>query len=130
MTAGIDTHRFLTRPPCHNVTVLSVCNGALGDGDLPSIAAEGCVRSVERSLSTAADHCVQSFEGTTLGVYRVYRTQPVEGGCLFFIEGGLLNSIGLAHFPDGAPYIGEPQHEGDIGYEEFDGDWYQFEQLF
>lgn len=60
----------------------------------------------EHSLSTAADHCVQSFEG------------------------GLLNSIGLAHFPDGAPYIGEPQHEGDIGYEEFDGDWYQFEQLF
>ncbi|MFN3539575.1 MAG: hypothetical protein ACK40J_05850 [Rhodococcus sp. (in: high G+C Gram-positive bacteria)] len=84
----------------------------------------------EHSLSTAADHCVQSFEGTTLGVYRVYRTQPVEGGCLFFIEGGLLNSIGLAHFPDGAPYIGEPQHAGDIGYEEFDGDWYQFEQLF
>lgn len=80
----------------------------------------------ERSLSTAAGHCVQLFEGTTLGVYRVYRTQPVEGGCLFFKEGGLLNSIGLAHFSDGATYIGE----GDIGYEEFDGDWYQFEQLF
>lgn len=84
----------------------------------------------ERSLSTTADHCAQSSGDTTVGVYRVYRIEPVEGGCLFFIEGGLFQTIGLAQFPDNAPYIGEPQHEGDIGYEEFDGDWYQFEQLF
>lgn len=84
----------------------------------------------ERSLSTAANHCTQSFADTTRGVYRVYQVQPVDGGCLFFIEGGLFQSIGLAYFPDRAPDLHEPRREGDIGYEEFDGDSYQFEQLW
>lgn len=84
----------------------------------------------ERSLDNAADHCTQSFESTTLGVYRVYMIQPVDGGCLFYIEGGLIQSIGFARFPDEAPDPRKARQDGEIEYETFDGDWYQFKQLF
>ena len=84
----------------------------------------------KKSLADAARECSESFADRRIGAYQVRRIQPVDNGCLFFIEGGLIDSIGLAYLPDGAPYLGEPRHDGDIGYEEYAGDWYRFVQRF
>ncbi|YCN58404.1 hypothetical protein AB9M10_14030 [Rhodococcus erythropolis] len=45
-------------------------------------------------------------------------------------RGRSIDSIGLAYLPDGAPYLGKPRRDGEIGYQEFDGDWYSFVQRF
>ncbi|GAA3158806.1 hypothetical protein GCM10020255_040840 [Rhodococcus baikonurensis] len=82
------------------------------------------------SLEAVAADCQKSLENQTIGVYRVLQVWPVGNGCRFHIEGGLIDSIGLAYLPDGAPYLGKPRHDGDIGYQEFDGDWYSFVQRF
>ncbi|MBS9372299.1 hypothetical protein [Rhodococcus sp. B50] len=82
------------------------------------------------SLTAASAQCAQSWDDRWFGVYRVWRIQPVDGGCLFYIEGGLIDSIGLAYLPEGAPYLGKPRHDGDIGYEPYSGDWYRFVQRF
>ena len=84
----------------------------------------------KRSLVAASTQCVQSMEDRRIGVYQVRRIQPVDGGCLFYIEGGLIDPIGLAYLPDGAPYLGKPRHDGDIGYEQYSGDWYRFVERF
>ncbi|MBY4126955.1 hypothetical protein HQO83_00960 [Rhodococcus fascians] len=84
----------------------------------------------EGSLTHAASECPKSFEDRRIGVYNVRRVQPVTNGCLFFIEGGLFDSIGLGYFPDVAPSLREPRREGDIGYQKFEGDWYMFVQRF
>ena len=82
------------------------------------------------SLAAEAQECSTSATDRRIGAYQVKRIQAVDNGCLFFIEGGLINSIGLAYLPAGAPYLGDPRHDGDIGYQELDGDWYTFVQLF
>lgn len=82
------------------------------------------------SLAAASGQCEQSFDDRWMGMYRVWRVQPVDGGCLFYIEGGLIDSIGLAYLPDGAPYLGVPRHDGDIGYTQYSGDWYRFVERF
>lgn len=82
------------------------------------------------SLAAEAQECSTSATDRRIGVYQVRRIESVEHGCLFFIEGGLINSIGLAYLPGGAPYLGVPRHDGDIGYQELDGDWYTFVQVF
>ncbi|MGV8873379.1 MAG: hypothetical protein ACOH2Q_12700 [Rhodococcus sp. (in: high G+C Gram-positive bacteria)] len=84
----------------------------------------------EGSLTAAAVECPKTFDDRRIGVYSVRYIQPVTNGCLFFIEGGLFDSIGLGYFPDVAPPLEEPRREGDIGYQEFDGDWYLFVQRF
>ncbi len=84
----------------------------------------------KRALSTAADQCGETFEDQTIGLYRVWMTERVDGGCLFYMDGGLIDPVGLAHMPDGVPYLGDPRHEGDIGYQEFNGDWYRFVVAF
>ena len=84
----------------------------------------------ESSLTAAATDCESTPDDSWIGVYKVRRTQSTDSGCLFFLEGGLFDSIGLAYMPDGPPNLGEPTRDGDIGYEEFDGDWYQFIQRF
>ncbi len=83
-------------------------------------------------LTAVARECPKTFDDRRIGgVYRVWQIRPVDGGCLFYIEGGLIDSIGLAHLPNGAPYLGEPpRHDGDIGYREYHGDWYRFVQRF
>ncbi|MGG7099871.1 hypothetical protein [Rhodococcus sp. 24CO] len=78
------------------------------------------------SLAAEAQHCSTSSTDRRIGTYQVKRIQAVDNGCLFFIEGGLINSIGLAYLPARAPYLGDPRHDGDIGYQELDGDWYTF----
>ncbi|MCJ0905942.1 hypothetical protein [Rhodococcus sp. ARC_M6] len=82
------------------------------------------------SLAAMAVDCQKSLDAQRIGVYRVVQIWPDNNGCRFQIEGGLLNSIGLAYLPDGAPYLGEPRREGDTGYEKFDGDWYLFVRGF
>jgi hypothetical protein len=82
------------------------------------------------SLAAAARECPKSLTDRRIGAYKVWQIQPVDNGCLFFIEGGLIDSIGLAYLPNGAPYIGDPRRDGDIGYQEYHGDWYQFVQRF
>lgn len=84
----------------------------------------------EDALTATAVDCPKTFEGSRIGLYSVQYVQPVDNGCLFFIEGGLIDSIGLGYFPDVAPPLGKPRHDGDIGYQEFDGDWYLFVQRF
>ncbi|SUF08999.1 hypothetical membrane protein [Rhodococcus gordoniae] len=82
------------------------------------------------SLVAASAQCAPSWDGRRIGVYQVRRIQPVDGGCLFYIEGGLIDPIGLAYLPGGAPYLGKPRHDGDIGYEQYSGDWYRFVERF
>ena len=82
------------------------------------------------ALRDAADDC-----GATgprqLGLYDVRMVRAAdEGGCLFFTQGGLIDSVGIAYLPGGAPNLGEPRHEGDIGYRHIEGDWYRFVQRF
>jgi hypothetical protein len=84
----------------------------------------------EDALADVAVDCPKSWEGRRIGLYNVQYVRPVDNGCLFFIEGGLIDSIGLGYFPDVAPTLGEPRRDGDIGYHEFDGDWYLFVQRF
>lgn len=82
------------------------------------------------SLVAASAQCAPSWDGRRIGVYQVRRIQPVDSGCLFYIEGGLIDPIGLAYLPGGAPYLGKPRHDGDIGYEQYNGDWYRFVERF
>lgn len=82
------------------------------------------------ALLTAAHECPDSFETRRIGLYTVWQTLPVENGCLFFVEGGLIDSIGLAYLPGGAPRLGEPRHDGDIGYQVYEEDWYTIVRRF
>ncbi|MDV8025237.1 hypothetical protein [Rhodococcus sp. IEGM 1330] len=84
----------------------------------------------EDALTDVAVDCPKTWEDKRIGLYSVQYVRPVDNGCLFFIEGGLIDSIGLGYFPDVAPPLGEPEHDRDIGYQEFDGDWYLFVQRF
>lgn len=84
----------------------------------------------KNSMAAASAECAKSSDDRRIGMYQVWQVQPVDGGCLFYIEGGLIDSIGLAYLPDGAPYLGKPRHDGDIGYEQYSGDWYRFVQRF
>lgn len=68
------------------------------------------------SLAAEAQECSTSSTERRIGAYQVGRI------CLFFIEGGLINSIGLANLPAGTPYLGDPRRDGDIGYQELHGD--------
>lgn len=81
-------------------------------------------------LADAAAECVDSFENVRIGVYEVRRTEKREEGCLFYTQGGLIDSVGIAHLPGGAPYIGAPRHDGDIGYRHLYDDWYRFTERF
>ena len=84
----------------------------------------------KNALADAAQQCPQSWTDQRIGVYRIWQIRPVEDGCLFFIEGGLIDSIGLAYLPDGAPYLGDPRRDGEIGYRPYSGPWYRFVQRF
>lgn len=81
-------------------------------------------------LADAATECVDSFEKVRIGVYEVWMIERREEGCLFYTRGGLVDSVGVAFLPNGAPHLGAPRHEGDIGYRHLDGDWYRFVQRF
>nr|WP_296769621.1 hypothetical protein [Rhodococcus sp. (in: high G+C Gram-positive bacteria)] len=82
------------------------------------------------SLETVAADCADSQQDRRIGAYSVLQIRRMDKGCLFFIQGGLIDSIGLAYLPDSDPRIGKPRHDGDFGFEEFSGDWYRFVQRF
>lgn len=49
----------------------------------------------EKSSTATAVDCPKAAYDRRIGLYTVSRTQPVDDGCLFFMEGGLIDSIGL-----------------------------------
>jgi hypothetical protein len=81
-------------------------------------------------LADAAAQCDDSIENVRIGVYEVSRIADRQEGCLFYTRGGLIDSVGIAYLPGGAPYLGEPRRDGDIGYGHLEGDWYWFVQRF
>ncbi|MCX5044038.1 hypothetical protein OG921_12750 [Aldersonia sp. NBC_00410] len=81
-------------------------------------------------LADAAAECRDSVEKVRIGVYEVSRIAHREEGCLFYTQGGLIDSVGVAYLPGGAPYLGRPRHDGEIGYSHLDGDWYRFVEAF
>lgn len=97
---------------------------------LLSVPSKGAFAVSKGALETVAQECTKSTDSRRIGVYAVRSVRPIDSGCLLFIVGGLIDSIGLAYLPDGAPYLGEPRRDGDIGYERYDGDWYRFVQRF
>ncbi|OZF54546.1 hypothetical protein CH293_07495 [Rhodococcus sp. 14-2470-1b] len=93
----------------------------------------------EGALTATAEECpdVDTAE-RRVGLYRVWHTMPVDpdaaghGGCVLYVRGGgRVDGVGLAYLPLGIPntythYAGRP----DIEYSHYDGDWYQFTQVF
>lgn len=83
------------------------------------------------ALSDLTIKCSQSFDVEHVGVYVVRYVQPVDdGGCLIYVEGGFLDSVGFAYLPDRTPYLGKPRRDGEIGYTPLQGNWYTFVQAF
>lgn len=81
------------------------------------------------SLERLATNCEASAHGR-YGVYTITRVVKRDGGCLLYTDGGLIDSVGFAYFPHGAPRQGPPRHDGDIGYTPLEGSWYRFIQQF
>ncbi|MDI9930867.1 hypothetical protein QM588_10690 [Rhodococcus sp. IEGM 1354] len=80
--------------------------------------------------ATAVD-CPKAAYDKRIGLYTVIRTQPVDDGYRFFMEGGLIDSIGLGYFPDVAPpHSTNPYRGRDITFKPFDGDRYLFVQRY
>ncbi|NLU63167.1 DUF4175 domain-containing protein [Rhodococcus sp. HNM0563] len=77
-------------------------------------------------LEQRAATCEPSLDDIRIGVYKVRQVTSEAGGCHFITRGGLFNSVGVAHLPQGTDKIGNPEAEGDIGYRHFHGDWYTF----
>lgn len=84
----------------------------------------------ENALTDLAATCEASFENRSVMVYRVQRTEPIGDGCLVYVEGGLIDSVGFAYLPGQDPYLGTPRRDGDIGYRPLHGDWYSFVEQF
>lgn len=78
--------------------------------------------------ATAAD-CIER-QILRIGVYHVWRIEVVDAGCMFYTNGGLVDSVGIAYMPDGVPYLGQPRTDGDVGYFPIEGDWYRFLKQF
>lgn len=87
-------------------------------------------------LQQAAVACADPSDGTDLrfrwiGAYRVYSAHRVgDDGCRFAVEGGLIDSVGVAYLPGEQPYLGAPRRDGEFGYRHIEGDWYAFVQRF
>jgi len=94
---------------------------------VPSRAAFALSRG---ELTSMATDCNGSVHGDRVGLYSVLDTQPVTGGCLIYVEGGLIDSVGFAYFPEGAPSLGKPQRDGDIGYRKWADHWFTFTEAF
>lgn len=80
------------------------------------------------AITDAAERCPNVDEQEQrFGLYRVWHTVAVEGGCLLYIRGGGDDfGIGLAYLPDGPPQGTDFGHRRTIEYTERDGDWYEF----
>ncbi|MEV0108828.1 hypothetical protein AB0H42_21150 [Nocardia sp. NPDC050799] len=81
------------------------------------------------SLERLTAGCEASAHGR-YGVYTITRVVKRDDGCLLYTDGGLIDSVGFAYFPHGAPGQGPPRSDGDIGYTPLEGSWYRFIQRF
>ncbi len=81
------------------------------------------------SLERLAAGCEASAPGR-YGVYTITSVVKRADGCLLYTDGGLIDPVGFAYFPRGAPGQGPPRHDGDIGYTPLEGSWYRFVQRF
>ncbi|MFI1464840.1 hypothetical protein [Nocardia carnea] len=81
------------------------------------------------SLERLAAGCDASAHGR-YGVYTITSVVKRDGGCLLYTDGGLIDLVGFAYFPHGAPGQGPPRHDGDIGYTLLEGSWYRFVEQF
>nr|WP_308014739.1 MULTISPECIES: hypothetical protein [unclassified Rhodococcus (in: high G+C Gram-positive bacteria)] len=82
------------------------------------------------ALKDLATDCNRSFQTQQAGAYTVRYIQPIDGGCLLYVVGGLIDSVGFAYLPDRTPYLGEPRRDGERGYTELRSDWYTFVEQF
>ncbi|WP_254900675.1 hypothetical protein [Rhodococcus sp. 1168] len=89
---------------------------------LLSVPSKGAFAVSKGILETVAQDCTKSTGSLRIEACAVRSVRPTDSGCLSFIVGGLIDSTGLAYLPDGAPYLGETRRDGDIGYEQYDGD--------
>ncbi|MBY6352352.1 hypothetical protein [Rhodococcoides corynebacterioides] len=81
------------------------------------------------SLAEVAEDCTAPG-GDRIGVYVFEGLKAADGGCLIYVEGGVVDQVGFAYLPGGAPRLGPPAGEQEIGYAELDGDWYTFLRRF
>lgn len=63
-------------------------------------------------------------------VYTITSVVERDDGCLLYTDGGLIDPVGFAYFPHGAPRQGPPRSDGDVGYTPLEGSWYRFVQRF
>lgn len=80
-------------------------------------------------LAEVASDCTAPVGGR-VEVYVFEGLKAVDGGCLIYVEGGVVDQVGFAYLPDGAPRLGPSAGEQEIGYAELDGDWYTFLRRF
>ncbi|MFE7743478.1 hypothetical protein [Nocardia sp. NPDC057455] len=81
------------------------------------------------SLERLATSCDASAHGR-YGVYTITSVVERDDGCLLYTDGGLIDSVGFAYFPHGAPTQGPPRYDGDVGYTPLEGNWYRFVERF
>ncbi|MBF6167369.1 hypothetical protein IU486_21805 [Streptomyces gardneri] len=81
------------------------------------------------SLERLATSCDASAHGR-YGVYTITSVVERDDGCLLYTDGGLIDPVGFAYFPHGAPRQGPPRSDGDVGYTPLEGSWYRFVQRF
>ncbi|WP_280424986.1 hypothetical protein [Nocardia carnea] len=81
------------------------------------------------SLERLAAGCEASAHGR-YGVYTITSVVKRNDGCLLYTGGGLIDPVGFAYFPRGAPGPGTPRHDSDIRYSPIEGSWYRFVQRF
>jgi hypothetical protein len=81
-------------------------------------------------LTAYAQACTPSSDDQRIGLYDTWRVEPLDTGCHFYLEGGLVNLVGVAHLPGGTDKIGLPERDGEIGYQHIESDWYRFVQIF
>ncbi|WP_280493796.1 hypothetical protein [Nocardia asiatica] len=81
------------------------------------------------SLERLAAGCEASAHGR-YGVYTITSVVKRDDGCLLYTDGGLIDPVGFAYFPHGAPRQGPPRYDGDVGYTPLEGSWYRFVQRF
>lgn len=81
--------------------------------------------AAQDAMTEAARSCVETTENHWISVYDVRGVSEHDGGCHFALSGGLINSVGLAYLPEGAPTTGDERHVG-YNYEPIGDDWYKY----
>ncbi|MFI7003822.1 hypothetical protein [Nocardia sp. NPDC050175] len=85
----------------------------------------------EGSLERAEVRCTDTG---LIGVYLVTHASRRAAGCHFYTDGGFMDSVGIAHLPNGVPADavaeGGPIRDGQYGYWHINGPWYRFSQAF